>query len=44
MTRDGLFEADVEKVILEAVSIEKIMPAKVYSPMWNAKDVRAAAK
>ena len=27
MTRDGLFEADVEKIILEAVSIEKIMPA-----------------
>jgi hypothetical protein len=27
MTRDGLFEADVEKVILDAVSIEKIMPA-----------------
>ena len=27
MTRDGLFEADVEKVILEAANIEKVMPA-----------------
>lgn len=27
MIRDGLFEADVEKVIMEAVSIEKTMPA-----------------
>lgn len=27
MIRDALFEADVEKVIMEAVSIEKAMPA-----------------
>lgn len=27
MIRDGLFEADVEKVITEAASIEKVMPA-----------------
>jgi hypothetical protein len=27
MTRDGLFEADVEKVITDATSIEKAMPA-----------------
>jgi len=27
MIRDGLFEADVEKVIMEATSIEKVMPA-----------------
>ena len=27
MVRDGLLEADVEKVIMEANSIEKVMPA-----------------
>lgn len=27
MARDGLFEADVEKVLMEADSIEKAMPA-----------------
>lgn len=27
MLRDGLYEADVEKVIMEAVSLEKAMPA-----------------
>ena len=27
MLRDGLLEADVEKVILDATSIEKVMPA-----------------
>ena len=27
MSRDGLFEADVEKVIMDATSIEKVMPA-----------------
>jgi len=27
MGRDGLFEADVEKVIMEATSFEKVMPA-----------------
>jgi hypothetical protein len=27
MTRAGLFEADVEKVIMDATSIEKAMPA-----------------
>jgi hypothetical protein len=28
MSRDALFEADVEKVIMEATLIEKVMPAK----------------
>ncbi len=28
MSRDGLFEADVEKVVMEATSIEKAMAAK----------------
>jgi len=27
MLRDGLFEADVEKVVMDATSIEKAMPA-----------------
>ena len=27
MSRDGLFEADVEKVIMDATSIKKVMPA-----------------
>jgi hypothetical protein len=27
MLREGLFEADVEKVIMDATSIEKVMPA-----------------
>jgi hypothetical protein len=34
MLRDGLMEADVEKVILDATSIEKVMPAT--SPMASS--------
>jgi hypothetical protein len=34
MLRDGLMEADVEKVILDAASIEKVMPAT--SPMASS--------
>jgi hypothetical protein len=28
MARDGLFEADVEKVLMDAIAIEKAMPAR----------------
>ena len=34
MLRDGFWEADVEKVILDATSIEKVMPAT--SPMASS--------